>query len=139
MGSLIHERIKEANRRLKMPVGPWKEIDLSLRFKPKWMTRAFSNNRYVVMIDDNSPTTAGNAIRAMIQKNNDTPILNHWSEIQKIKNELFGKEVTAIEYYPKESELINDHNIYWLWIFPDGVIPTMVNNESDSRTESSED
>lgn len=121
---------------MKDPVGPWKAIDLTIRFKPKWMTRAFANNRYVVMIDDHSPTTNGTAIRAMIQKTNDTPILNHWSEIQKIKNELFGKEVTAIEYYPKESELVDQHNIYWLWIFPEGTIPTMVHHDDDDlRTE----
>lgn len=124
--SLQRERIKEANRRLKMPVGPWLEIDLSTRPHPSWMTRAYENNRYIVMIIDNCPTNAGNAIRVMIQKVNDSPILNHWSELQKIKNELFGPETMAIEYYPKESELVNQHNIYWLWIFPDGVIPTMI-------------
>ncbi len=116
-------RIKEANRLLKLPPGALKEIDLSSRDCPPWMTRAFSNNRYVVMIEDNAKTDKGTAIKAMIQKHDNRPIPNHWRELQNIKNELFGEETMAIEYYPKESHLMDDHNIYWLWIFPEGILP----------------
>lgn len=90
---------------------------------PHWMTRAFANNKYIVMIDDNALTTKGFAIRAMVQSVGDTVIPNHWRVLQDIKNEVFGREVMAIEYYPKESRLIDDHNIYWLWIFPEGILP----------------
>jgi hypothetical protein len=75
------------------------------------------------MVYDNSPVSTGTAIRVMVQKHDDTPILKHWSEMQKIKNEVFGEETTAVEYYPPKSKLIDDHNIYWMWIFPDGVLP----------------
>ena len=92
-------------------------------FIPRGMTRAFINTRYVVMVYDNSPVTTGTAIRVMVQKHNDTPILNHWSEMQKIKNEIFGEETIAVEYYPAKSQLIDDHNIYWFWIFPENVLP----------------
>ena len=50
------------------------------------VTRAFRNTRYTVMIYENHPTTHGNAIRVMVQKHNDTAILNHWSEMQKISD-----------------------------------------------------
>ena len=103
---------------------PLKEIDLSERAHPDWMTRAFENNRYIVMICDNCPTTKGIAIRAMVQRIDDTPIPNHWREMQKIKNQIFGNETTAIEYYPSVSTLVDKHNIYWMWIFPDGILPT---------------
>lgn len=93
---------------------------------PTGMTRAYRNNRYTVMIYDGSMTTAGPVTRALIQNHFDEPIKNHWSEIQRIKNEVFGPEVTAIEYYPAESQLINQHNIYWIWIFPQGVLPMPV-------------
>lgn len=122
----IKDRLREANRRLKLPAGKLMPIDLNGRDHPAWMTRAYQNNRYIVMIDDNSMTTHGTAIRAMIQTVHDQPIHNHWSEIQNIKNEIFGTEAVGIEYYPAESKLVNDHNIYWLWIFPDGIIPTKV-------------
>lgn len=116
-------RILKADKLFRLPAGKLEPIDLSEREHPHWMTRAFMNNRYVVMINDNTETDKGNAIRAMVQRHDDMPITNHWSELQKIKNELFGEETTGVEYYPKESQLMNDHNIYWLFIFPEGVLP----------------
>lgn len=38
-----------------------------------------------------------------------------WSHKQKIKNIFFGFETSAIEVFPKESELINAAQIYWIW------------------------
>lgn len=95
-----------ARKMLKKPVTKFESVDLSKSdFIPNGMTRAFINTRYTVMVYDNQPVSTGKAIRVMIQKHDDRPILNHWSEIQKIKNEIFGEEVTAIEYYPAESNL----------------------------------
>jgi predicted SnoaL-like aldol condensation-catalyzing enzyme len=113
-----------ARKFMKKPVTKFSEIVLENQpFIPKGMTKAYSNNRYVVMIYENSLTTSGSATRCMIQKIDNTPILNHWSEIQKIKNEIFGEEVTAVEYYPAQSKLVDDYNIYWIWIFDSGVLP----------------
>jgi hypothetical protein len=100
------------------------QIDLlKASFVPRGMTRAFRNNKFTVMVYDDSPTTHGPAIRVMIQNHYDKPIEGHWATIQKIKNEIFGPETTAVEYYPAESDLINDHNIYWIWIFPKDILP----------------
>lgn len=46
-----------------------------------------------------------------------------WSEKQRIKNELFGKDVVAIEIFPKESELVDEANMYHLWILHEVKIP----------------
>ena len=120
-------RTREAMRRLRMPRGKWYESDLSeMSFVPKGMTKAYKNNRFVVMVFENTPTTGGNAVKVMVQNHFNKPIENHWAEMQRIKNELFGCEVLAIEYYPKQSKLIDDENIYWLWIFPDGEIPVKI-------------
>lgn len=121
------QRRLAAQKELSLPVTAFTQVDLTIvSFVPKGMTRAYRNSRYTVMVYDNDITTAGPATRVMIQKYDDTPFLGHWMEMQKIKNEIFGREVMAIEYYPKESQLINDHNIYWMWIFPEGVIPIKV-------------
>lgn len=121
------ERRIAARKEMKKPVTKFEQLDLELSsFIPKGMTRAFRNTRYTVMVYDNSPTSKGGAIRVMIQKHDDTPIMNHWSEIQKIKNEVFGEDVTAVEYYPSKEELIDDRNIYWIWIFPENVLPIPV-------------
>ena len=117
------KRLQEANKLLKLPPGKLMPVDLVINPHPSWMTRVYRNNRYVVMIDDNAKTSKGPAIKAMVQRHDDTPIPNHWRELQNIKNEIFGPETTAIEYFPAESELVDEHNIYWFWIFPDGDLP----------------
>ena len=122
------QRNDAAQKLFKKPAGKLELCDLTTAsFVPKGMSRAFRNNRYTVMIYDNTLTTKGFATKALIQKHDNTPIVNHWSELQAIKNEIFGHEVTAVEYYPKETKLINTHNIYWLWVFPNGIIPEMIN------------
>lgn len=121
------QRRLEAQRLLKQPETKYEQIDLSEHaFVPDGMTMAFRNNRYTVMIYGNAKTTHGPATKILIQNHMDEPIKNHWSEIQRIKNELFGKEAMAIEYFPAESELIDQHNIYWIFIYPDGVIPKAI-------------
>lgn len=108
----------------KKPITDFEKIDLSsVKFIPFGMTRAYRNTRFTVMVYDNSPVTTGTAIRIMVQKHDDTPIINHWKEMQGIKNKIFGEETTAIEYYPAESNLIDDHNIYWMWIFKNNELP----------------
>lgn len=118
------QRMLAARKEFKKPVTKFEQIDLSKApFIPKGMTRAFRNTRYTVMVYDFEPTTKGTAIKVMVQKHDDTPILRHWSEMQKIKNEIFGEETTAVEYYPAQSKLIDVHNIYWFWIFPNDQLP----------------
>lgn len=43
-----------------------------------------------------------------------------WSEKQWIKNQLFGPEAHAIEVFPKESQLVDEADMYHLWILPPG-------------------
>ncbi len=40
-----------------------------------------------------------------------------WAEKQEIKDELFGKNRTAIEVYPTEDRLIDTADVYHLWVF----------------------
>ncbi len=106
--------------------GPWKpfeKVDLSTaKNVPPFCTRSFKNNYFIVTIDDYSETSVGYATRAMVQKWDDTPI--GWMELQRVKNMVFGDEAVAVQYFPAESELVNDKNIYWLFLYPDGLLPT---------------
>ncbi|WP_215239304.1 DUF7694 domain-containing protein [Dyadobacter helix] len=120
------QRRIEARKLLLRKEDPFVEIDLSKIDHPAWMTRCFRNNRYTVMIDDQCKVSTGTAIRAMVQSHLNLPIQNHWSEMQRIKNVIFGPETTAIEYYPAESRLENRENIYWMWVFNDGLLPIPV-------------
>ena len=124
MPGIRKQRQTIARKLLKKPRGQFEPIDLIRNPAPSWMTRAYQNNRYVVMIDDNARMTGGiMAIKAMIQRHDDRPIPYHWREMQSIKNELFGSETVAIEYYPAQSRLIDKANIYWLFILPPVSLP----------------
>jgi hypothetical protein len=116
------QQIKAAKKLLKKPPGKLEKITLD-ESSPHWMTRAYKNNRYVVMINDNATLPLDGfsipAIKAMVQRHDDRPIPNHWQEMQSIKNQIFGKESAAVEFYPKESKLVDKANIYWMWVLPD--------------------
>lgn len=72
-------------------------------------------------------TEIGNVEHATIQKVggdlskkliNDGSLDIPWSIKQEIKNEIFGKDRTAIEVFPEENRLIDDCDVYHLWILP---------------------
>jgi hypothetical protein len=115
----------QAKKEFKKPVTKFEKIDLEncKAQIPKGMNEAYRNTRHTVMIYHNVKMTIGTGTLAMIQKHDNTPIINHWQELQKIKNEIFGAETTAVEFYPAESQLENVKNIYWLWIFPEAQLP----------------
>ena len=75
-------------------------------------------NNYVVMIRD-VKTDWGIVQHACIKsaKDDDIP----WREKQRIKNEIFGPERVAVEVFPKVSELVDQANLYHIWILPDGM------------------
>jgi hypothetical protein len=39
-----------------------------------------------------------------------------WRHKQRIKNEVLGEVFQAIEVFPRQTELIDDANMYWLWV-----------------------
>lgn len=118
-----------ASRLLKEKETKFAPLDLhKAEYVPPGMTKAFKNNRYTVMIYENQATTAGFATRVMVQNHFNKPIENHWSEMNRIKNEIFGEETVAIEYYPQKSKLLDTHNIYWMWIYPTNALPVPIIN-----------
>lgn len=127
MSTLKKIRKEHKQNWFKTKAQPFIKLDLNdAPHIPAGMEQAYRNNKFTVMVYPKTNTTAGPAIRILIQSHTDEPIPNHWAEIQSIKNQIFGEEVTAIEYFPKQSELIDQHNIYWIFIYPDGVIPTLI-------------
>jgi hypothetical protein len=79
------------------------------------LDKAYSDGEYAVMTRP-VLTEWGQVIHACIRNTNSTDI--SWAEKQRIKNELFGKESTAIEVFPDESELVDEANMYHIWILP---------------------
>jgi len=41
-----------------------------------------------------------------------------WPEMQRIKDELAGPEATAVEVYPPRSELVDEADMFHIWVLP---------------------
>jgi hypothetical protein len=52
-------------------------------------------------------------------RRHDGKMTNSWSELQRIKNELTHSERTAVQVYPKESQLVDEANMAHLWVYPE--------------------
>jgi hypothetical protein len=44
-----------------------------------------------------------------------------WRDKQRIKNELFGAEFTAVEVMPPAGELVDEADMYHIWVLPTGM------------------
>lgn len=42
-----------------------------------------------------------------------------WWEAQRIKNEIAGDDATAVEVYPPQAEVVDEADMYHLWVVPD--------------------
>ena len=41
-----------------------------------------------------------------------------WYEMQRIKDELAGKEATAVEVYPPHAEIVDGADMFHIWVLP---------------------
>jgi len=78
--------------------------------------RVWLNNHYVVQYFKFNRYYLGELFdKVMVRRNDAKPILS-WTDMQRIKNEIFGREVEAIQFFPKESDLVDQANLYWMFI-----------------------
>jgi len=102
--------------------GPWRFTNLPDGIPGgngwcKEVRHAQSNNIYVVLIrpfvDEHGAKVVHLAIRTA--SNLEPP----WRDMQRIKNELFGPEATAVHVMPPHSELIDEADMYHMWVLSD--------------------
>jgi len=77
------------------------------------------NNLYMVFRCRDEITEWGIVSRIMVRRN-DGGTNVPWADMQRVKNEIMGQERLAIQIFPPESDLVDDANIYHLWVMPDG-------------------
>lgn len=44
-----------------------------------------------------------------------------WYEMQRIKDELFGAELTAVEIYPAHRDIVDGSDMFHIWILPGDI------------------
>ena len=74
------------------------------------------NDKYVVHVrrrDDKS-------VVSLSIRRQDRQWPRDWRDFQRIKNEIAGPTVEAVELYPSEERLVDTANQFWLWCLPPG-------------------
>jgi len=76
----------------------------------------YRNNQYTVTV-----VRHDNGGAYLTIKRNDRHWKHDWRHFQRIKNELLGTDVEAVELYPDEARLVDEANQFHLWALPPGV------------------
>lgn len=102
------------------PLIPWTKFEQAVMPKDdalhaEGFTEVWKNSRYQVWIRRPSHWP-GELIHLSIKRNDRNP-MHDWRDLQRIKNEILGKEEEAVELYPAESRLVDAANQYHLWCF----------------------
>jgi hypothetical protein len=62
----------------------------------------------------------GQGVRLMIRRL-DGKNVHCWCDLQYCKDQIVGEERSAIEVFPPKSEIVDNANIYHLWVLPENV------------------
>ena len=77
--------------------------------------QVWQNNHYIVQVFFNQKRKGKFYTKAMV-KRTDGATLSAWEDLYRIKNEIFGEEVEAVQFLPPKSELTDVANLYWFFI-----------------------
>jgi len=82
---------------------------------PQTIYRAVSNQ--VLSVQFAKVDTAwGDVIHLFLRRHDQQPMI--WRDAQRVKNELVGTDRVAVEVYPAADRVVDDANIYHLWVLP---------------------
>jgi hypothetical protein len=79
------------------------------------ITRAHRNKVFAVLERDAPGGVTHLAVSSM------STVRPSWPEMQRIKNELAGSHRTAVEVYPPQAQVIDEADMYHIWILPEGL------------------
>ena len=77
--------------------------------------KVYQNHQYIVQVFYGIERKGKYYTRVMVRRSDSAPICS-WSDLFRIKNEIFGEEVEAVQFLPPKSELTDVANLYWFWI-----------------------
>jgi hypothetical protein len=83
--------------------------------------RVLKNNRYQVMVTEQKAPDPWAKVTWLSIKRLDRAPVHDWRDLQRLKNEIVGPEVEAVELYPAESRLVDTSNQYALFCFTNGL------------------
>lgn len=114
---------------------PFEEIEAPAELPPcnrAWadqgLARWFANSIYAVRLIAMRGQAPFGDVVCLTVRTHDHQARHDWRELQRIKNEIVGPSVEAVEVYPSEDRLVDNSNYYHLFCFPrleteDGWLP----------------
>jgi hypothetical protein len=92
--------------------------------QPRWM----ANSIYVVLVQAPRQVPPFGLVVHLAITTHDQQPRHDWREMQRIKNEIVGESVEAVELFPSENRLVDNANWFHLFCFPrlqmqDGRLP----------------
>jgi hypothetical protein len=103
-------------RELPISISLYKGADLKGVIKA-WET---TDNKYQIFFDEIK------GYKHLRIRRSDMKPVHNWRDLQTIKNDLWGKNVIAIEIYPYDSNIVDLSNSYHLWTW-DGIdVPNLI-------------
>lgn len=81
----------------------------------------WGNDQYIAIVERHQTGEHAGVIAEISIRRTDRKAVHDWRHFQRIKNEIAGPEIEAVELYPAESRLMDTANQYYLYCFPPGV------------------
>ena len=112
--------LKQAKKAMREPWSRWEWRSRAADHSeaPQGLIKACLNNVYSVQFFAHS--TDWGVIEHLMVRRHDAKPVRSWSGLQRVKSELAGTERVEIEVYPAESQLVDQANIYHLYVLPQG-------------------
>lgn len=99
---------------------------------PAQVSRVWRNSVFVVLFRE-VETEWGPVAHLAIRTIGEDVV--EWAEKQRIKDELMGPERVGVEVFPPRSDLVDEANMYHLWILPEGMaLPFSIGYGQGSRS-----
>lgn len=111
---------QERKRRKTGDWGPWERVTFPAGTIGSGWAREFTvahKNRVFSVLDRTDFSGARHLAVTSLSEVRPT-----WPEMQRIKDEIAGPEMTAIEVYPPKDEIVDDADMYHIWVIP-GPLP----------------
>lgn len=92
------------------------KLKATLGYEPELASEIWRNDKYVVSVDRYETGD----VSCLSIRRDDRQWPRDWRDFQRIKNEIAGPEIEAVELFPAESRLYDTANQFWLWCMPAG-------------------
>lgn len=94
--------------------------DLNAMVRDHLSTEIWMNDRYTAHVDR---FTQGTGVAHISFRRSDRRPVRDWRDVQRIKNDIAGEHIWAMEIYPDEDHLVDGANQYHLWCLHPGEVP----------------